>query len=118
MRLNEITYGAAKPVEGYGPGFFRIGGTVHQGALLVLPGAGVQPWAGLDDREALLAVAGQVDVLLIGTGTEMVALPPGLRPALEEAGIGVEIMASATAARSYNVLLSDGRRVGAALLPV
>ena len=34
MRLNEITFTDAKPIEGYGPGFFRIGGEVFQGCLL------------------------------------------------------------------------------------
>jgi uncharacterized protein len=37
---------------------------------------------------------------------------------LEEADIGVEIMNSPTACRTYNVLLSEGRRIGLALLPV
>ena len=31
MRLNEVVFNDAKPVEGYGPGFFRIGGTVIEG---------------------------------------------------------------------------------------
>ena len=38
MRLTEIDFGAAQPVEGYGPGFFRIGGQAHDAPLLVVPG--------------------------------------------------------------------------------
>ena len=41
-----------------------------------------------------------------------------MREALEEAGLGVEVMASPAACRTYNVLLSEGRRVGLALIPV
>ena len=37
MRLNEITFTDAKPIEGYGPGFFRIGGEVFQGGVLTGP---------------------------------------------------------------------------------
>ncbi len=51
-------------------------------------------------------------------GAEIAPLEAGFRATLEEAGIGVEIMASGPACRTYNVLLSEGRRVGLALLPV
>ena len=117
MRLNEITYTDAKPVEGYGPGFFRIGGQVHRGPVLVLP-TGIAPWGGFADTAPLLAMVGTLDVLFVGTGAEVAHLPPALREALEEAGLGVEAMASPAACRTYNVLLSEGRRVGLALIPV
>ncbi len=117
MRLTEITYNDAVPVDGYGPGFFRLKGAVHEGAVLILP-TGVSSWGGWDDLSALVAAAGSVDVVLVGTGAEIAPLPAAFRQALEGAGIGVEIMASPTAARSYNMLLAEGRRVGVALLPV
>ena len=117
MRLTEIDFGAAKPVEGYGPGFFRIGGQAHAAPLLIAPGL-VADWGGYDDSATLLALAGQVDVIFIGTGAEIAHLPGTLRSALEEAGLGVEPMSSPAACRTYNVLLSEGRRVALALMPV
>jgi uncharacterized protein len=45
-------------------------------------------------------------------------VPRDFRTALEDRGIGVEVMASPTACRTYNVLLGEGRRVAVALLPV
>lgn len=117
MRLTEITYPDARPVDGYGPGFFRIGGEVLEGAVLITA-TRAQGWAGLDDAAPLIALAGRIDVLFIGTGAEIAHIPPALRAALEEAGIGVETMASPAAARTYNVLLAEGRRIAAALLPV
>lgn len=117
MRMNEVVYTEARPVDGYGPGFFRIGGEVIEGALIVSPD-GVTHWDGLDDRAALLALAGRIDVLFIGTGAEIAHIPADLRHALEEAGIGVEATASPPACRTYNVLLAEGRRVALALLPV
>lgn len=117
MRLNEIRYTDARPVEGYGPGFFRIGGTVHTGPIAVLP-TGVGPWGGYDDSAALIAVASEIDVLFVGTGAEIAHVPRSFRETLEAAGLGVEVMASPAACRTYNVLLSEGRRVALALLPV
>lgn len=117
MRLTEISYGTAKPVEGYGPGFFRVGGHVLRGAALITPwDAG--PWGGLEDTAAPLALAGRIDVLLLGMGTAIAHPPAAFRDALEAAGIGVEPMASPTACRTYNVLLSEGRRIALAVLPV
>lgn len=117
MRLQETSFGGVLPIEGYGPGFFRVGGVVHKGAVLVRASE-VAAWGGYDDLAPLLALAGEVDVLFVGTGAEIAPLPARLRGALEAAGLGVEMMASPTACRSYNVLLSEGRRVAAALLPV
>ena len=117
MRLNEVVYSGGVPVDGYGPGFFRVGGEAHQGAVLIGPG-GVGDWAGLDDREPLLALAGEIDVLFVGMGAEIAPLPAALRHVLEGAGLGVEVMASPAACRTYNVLLGEGRRVAVALLPV
>jgi uncharacterized protein len=117
VRLNEIRYTDALPVEGYGPGFFRIGGTVHRGAVAVLP-TGVVAWGGYEDTATLVAVAAEVDVLFVGTGAEIAHVPALFRAVLEEAGLGVEAMASPAACRTYNVLLAEGRRVGLALLPV
>jgi uncharacterized protein len=117
VRLNEIVFNDAKPVEGYGPGFFRIGGEIVQGAVITSP-SGTRTWGGLDDLAALEALVAESDVIFIGTGAEIAHLPAGLRDQLEHAGVGVEAMASPAAARTYNVLLSEGRRVALAMLPI
>ena len=117
MRLNEVSYSDAVPIDGYGPGFFRIGGEVQEGAMLV-SAAGIEPWKGFEDSETLLDLAGQIDVLFVGTGAEISHIPQALRRALEDAGIGVEVMNSPAACRTYNVLLSEGRRIALAALPI
>ncbi len=117
MRLNEITYNSSAPVDGYGLGFFRIGGQVYEGAVLTGP-TGTAGWGGYDDQDVLLELSDDVDVVFIGTGAELSHIPAGLRVALEDAGLGVEIMNSPAACRTYNVLLSEGRRVALALIPV
>ncbi len=117
MRLNEVSYPDAQPVEGYGPGFFRIAGVAEEAPMLLLP-SGLVPWDGLEDGAPLLAAAESVDVLLFGMGAEIAHLPSDLRSALEDAGIGAEVMSSPQACRTYNVLLGEGRRVGLAALSV
>jgi len=117
MRLTEMTFPDAKPVEGYGPGFFRIGGVVIEGAMIVGPG-GVRKWEGLADAGALTEMAGAVDFVFLGMGSQIAHAPTDVRQACEAVGLGLEVMASPTACRSYNVLLSEGRRVALAALPV
>ena len=117
MRLNEVTFNDAVPVDGYGPGFFRLGGEVHDAPVAVLP-TGVTAWGGFEDASVFVAVAEQIDFLLVGTGADIAHIPDAFRGALEAVGIGVEIMATPQACRTYNVLLGEGRRVGVALLGV
>lgn len=117
MRLNEIEFTDALPVDGYGAGYFRVGGVVYEGALAILP-SGIVSWGGFTDTEIFTELADEFDVLFVGTGAEIAHAPAAFRDALEAAGLGVETMGSPAACRTYNILLSEGRRVGLALLPV
>lgn len=97
--------------------FFGVGGHVLRGAVLVTPwDAGL--WGGFEDVAAPLSLLDKIDVLLVGTGGDIAHLPPAFRTAIEETGLGLEVMSSPAAARTYNVLLSEGRRIACALLPV
>ena len=111
-----MQYDGVQPVEGYGPGFHRIGGRRHEGPIVV-HGGGVSGWDGRDPAP-ILALKGAVDVVLMGTGADIAHAPADLRVAVEEAGMGLEVMNSPAACRTYNVLIGEGRRVAAALLPV
>ncbi|MEP2784260.1 MAG: Mth938-like domain-containing protein [Pseudoruegeria sp.] len=117
MQLNEITFDDAQPIDGYGPGFFRVAGQILQGPILVLA-TGAKSWGGYDDLSTLLDITSTIDVLFVGTGAEIAHVPENLREQLEATGVGVEQMNSPSACRTYNILVSEGRRVGAALLPL
>ncbi|GGD41623.1 Mth938-like domain-containing protein [Sinisalibacter lacisalsi] len=117
MQLTEITYDNARPIDGYGPGFFRVDGAVIEGPVLVTASA-ARSWGGVDDTAALTALAGEVDVILLGTGAVMTGAPAALMAEVEAAGMGIEPMASPSACRAYNVLLAEGRRVALAALAV
>lgn len=117
MLVNEVTYGDAQPIDGYGPGFFRVGGTVLHGPVVVTATA-ARGWSGPEDAAALTALVGEVDVILFGAGEALTDVPVALIEAVEAVGIGLEPMATPAACRSYNVLLAEGRRVALAAVPV
>ena len=53
-RLTDVSYGGARPVDGYGPDFWRVGGTLLRGSVVVTAD-GAQLWGGYDDRAPLIA---------------------------------------------------------------
>jgi uncharacterized protein len=110
-------------IQSYGPGYFRINGKVHHGALSLFDNA-VTPWpAGHDahnlnaqDFKRFTAFENSIDVFLIGGGAPPVKLAL-IRQTIHQAGLrSADIMDTGAACRTYNSLIADGRRVGAALL--
>lgn len=122
MKLHPDQPNALNTVTAYGSGFFEINQVRHEGALLLMPEGEVRRWPVTDyeslraaDLEALLEL--QAEVVLLGTGTTHRLPHPRLTAALTRAGVGVETMDSSAACRTYNILMGEGRRVLAALLP-
>jgi uncharacterized protein len=113
----------AHPIEAYGAGGFSFAGMSHRGSILALP-SGIRAWhvrAPAEISADCLAPlfeepGGAVEHILIGTGPSFVPLPPELRKALRARGIVGEPMATGAAARTYNILLGEKRRVAAALI--
>jgi uncharacterized protein len=112
-------------IEGYGSGGFRFGGMSHRGSILALP-SGIRAWPVTKPEEIGLATLallfeeeqGAIGHLLIGTGTGLLPLKSALREELRARGILAEPMATGAAARTYNILIGENRRVAAALLAV
>ncbi|MEL7467563.1 MAG: Mth938-like domain-containing protein [Pseudomonadota bacterium] len=120
MRMIEIDYEARPPVDGYGPGGFRLGGVWQAGSVILLPEVTLS-FAGVITVEAMAPVldaAGTLDVLLIGMGDDVAPLPRDVRTSLDEAEIGLDLMSTPSACRTYNVLLTEDRRVAAVLTAV
>ncbi len=112
------------PIDAYGDHGFRFAETSHRGALLILP-SGMYGW----QPEAFEAVdtpsfsrvfdeASGIDFLLFGTGEKRLVPPAEISRAFLDAGVGLEIMDTGAACRTYNVLLGEARAVAAALLAV
>jgi len=122
MEFVPLNAGERLTVEGYGAGTFKVAGAEVTGSMLIRAER-FDPWpvadvARLDDMatEPLLALAQDIDILLIGTGRQPEQLAPARRRQLREAGLGVEIMNTPAACRTYNVLVAEGRRVAAAVV--
>lgn len=116
MRMSEIPIEGQPPVDGYAPGGFRIAGLWHAGHVLLLPG-GVTRVEGLEaGLDAAIAAGDALDLLLLGQGPDIAPVPAALRSRAEAGGLALEPMATPSACRTYNVLLTEDRRVGALLL--
>ncbi|SEQ58972.1 Uncharacterized conserved protein, contains Mth938-like domain [Devosia sp. YR412] len=111
-------------IDAYGNGGFRFAGMSHRGGLLCLP-SGMSAWPvattaeiTLESLTSVLAEAEDIDVLLIGVGPDIAAIPRELREALRERKVIVEAVNTGSAIRTYNVLLAEERAVAAALIAV
>ena len=111
-------------IAGFGQHGFLFAEMSHTGSILALP-SGIHRWeppAPFRHEEALyaaiLAEAADIDVVLIGTGTVPLPLPETLRWLFREKRMSVDVMTTGAAASTFNVLLSENRRVAAALVAV
>ena len=111
-------------IDAYGNGGFRFGGMSHRGSLLCLPD-GIWAWPATDVTGITSTALAQVfaageglDVFLIGVGREPWPLPDRLRARFRELAISADTMPTGAAVRTYNILLAENRRVGAALIAV
>ena len=120
--ITPLIPGNRQRIERYGASGFTITGTVWPSSVLVRP-TQTQAWAvnsladlTLDSLAPVLT--GDIDVLLLGCGAEIGLVPPALRKAVRDRGVVLEPMDTGAACRTYNVLLAEDRRVGAALIAV
>ncbi len=114
-------------IESYGRGGFRfvgLDGLAHRGSLLALP-SGMWAWGAVTAVDLLpamfervVAEAASIDMLLVGTGRDLLPLSAALREHLRAAGLRADPMATGAAVRTWNILLGERRRVAAALLAV
>ena len=111
-------------IDAWGGGGFRVSGDWRPGSLLIVDDK-PRVWTATaladltpDDFAEVFAAGGAVEFVLLGGGL-INALPPRpVRDALKAAGVGLEFMSTEAAARTYNVLASEGRRLAAALIAV
>ena len=107
--------------SGYGPGYVSVNGTRHERSIVVMQDRLIADWAPASvdalgaEHLAPLAVL-ELEVILLGTGEKLRFPKPEVMRPIIEARIGFEVMDVPAAARTYNILLAEGRRVAAALL--
>jgi len=113
-----------RPVlQTYRGGGFTVSGERHHGPIIVLP-TRVVAWSvmHMNDMDsaalaALLREAG-LALCLIGCGPRMEQLSKAARQVFKDAGLSVDTMETGAACRTFNMLASEGRAVGAALIPL
>ncbi len=112
-------------IQRYAAEGFRVNGTAYNGAVIVMP-TRTWDWAApgkfadltADHFADLAAMSADLDVVLIGAGATGQFFPPALRAALRERGLVIDCMDTGAACRTYNVLMAEGRRLAACLMPL
>jgi uncharacterized protein len=112
-------------IETYGDGGFRFADMSHRGSILALPSGiyatPLQQAAEINEaalERVLNAPKDTVELLIVGTGMDLLPIPSVLRAKLRSAGIMCETMATGAAVRTYNMLVEENRRVAALLIAV
>ena len=111
-------------IRSYGPGHFLIGNRDWRSPVLVTPTV-TTAWdvahadeLSLDNLAPLKSAPVPTELLVLGCGARAIFIAPDKRAALKGAGMALEVVDTGSACRMYNVLLAEGRRVAAALIPV
>ncbi|QDG77743.1 Mth938-like domain-containing protein [Labrenzia sp. PHM005] len=124
LEIRDAHFPGRAPLDAYGDGGFRFAEMSHRGSLLCVP-SGIYGWNlnkpsefNHEAFEKVLEERADIEVLLVGTGLDLLPLPADLKAMFREAGILADPMSTGAAVRTYNVLLSEERAVAAALLAV
>jgi uncharacterized protein len=119
LHLNEFVGNFA--VSGHGKGFVQVGATRVETPLIVLADRLIAPWELADARAPAIAdfaalLEMKPELVVFGSGAQFRFPDPRIGAAFGALRIGFETMDTPAACRTFNVLLSEGRRVAAALI--
>lgn len=124
IEIREAHFPGRAPIDAYGNGGFRFADMSHRGSILCLP-SGIHGWdktgetpLTVADLQRVLDDAGDIEVLLVGTGKDIRPLSAEIKAALSERGIRSDPMSTGAAVRTFNVMLAESRAVAAALIAV
>ena len=121
MKFTKESAPGVNRIDGWAAGVLRINGRETRGTVLVsadtIQSISLAEPAALDADALDAALALEPEVVLLGTGDTQRWPPARLVAALAKRGIGLEVMDTLAAARTYNVLVGEERRVVAVLYP-
>lgn len=120
MKLHLHDASGQNAITGHGPGYIQINGSRMSQPLIVTPDTLISPWAApafealrFADFSELLAL--KPAMVVFGSGATFAFPATPILAAFSQARIGFDVMDTAAACRTYNVLMSEGRNVAAAL---
>lgn len=121
MKLHLAGLSGENLCTSYGEDYVAVNQRRIETHLVILPERLIEPWdvesfAALTEADFAFLATLPVEVLLLGTGSRLHFPHPRLSAPLHQAHIGFEVMDTAAACRTYNILVGEGRRVAAALL--
>ncbi len=121
MKLHLTKLGETKLFTAHGTDHVMVNGERHDHSIVVMAEEvrndwNVEGFEGLNEAHFEYFLALKPEVLLLGTGTKQSFPNPRLFRTLTEAGIGVEFMDTPAACRTYNILVSEDRKVIAAIM--
>jgi uncharacterized protein len=121
MKLHLDQSPSLNTVTAYGDNYFDVNAVRYQHSVLLMPSGQVEKWpinefSQLTGEHFLAMLGRQPEVILIGTGRRQRFVHPRLWAPLAERHLGVEAMDTAAACRTYNILMTEGRLVLAALI--
>ena len=121
MKLHREAASALNTFTGYGSGYVMVNNQRIEKSVVVLPDRIISDWTATTfetlapEHLAVLAGLG-CEIILLGTGALLRFPRPEILGALEQSGVGLEVMDVQAACRTYNILLAEERSVAAALL--
>lgn len=121
MKFSEDTGGGIYRIDAYAAGRIVVNGRDYRVGLIVSPHRIVEGWgpaepAGLGAQHIAALLDLDPQVIVIGTGARQVFPHPALYAPAHGRGVGIEVMDTGAACRTYNILVGEGRRVAAGLM--
>jgi len=121
MKLHLALTDGLAMFSGYGDGYVAVNGKHHTANVAVLPNRVFAGWTTatfetLSETDFEFIARQEVDIALLGTGQTLRFPPSALLRPLAGTRCGLEVMDTAAACRTYNILAAEGRKVGAFLL--
>ena len=123
MKIHLETGEGTNIIRSYAPGTITVSQRIFTANLVIMADRIIENWApqglsglGVEDFRQIADLT--PEVVILGTGRSQIFPRPAYTAPLAEAQIGLEVMATGAACRTYNILMGEGRRVVAALIMI
>lgn len=122
MDITPVIQEGKKTIDSYGKDLFRVSGEVHNNSIIIYEEIVIN-WQHNNiitefDFDQVFALTPKPEILLLGMGNKPTFPAPKIRERFKKENIALEVMDSGAACRTYNILLAEGRKIAAAIIPI